>query len=78
METPKPKCCTEFTFLLGVLAETRDEYEMLERSLSFSFPKVFLVARFRSVLLIILYIFQRFIPLEPFFQDRMLSVVTAK
>lgn len=78
METPKPKCCTVFIFLLGVLAEPRAEHKMLECSLSFSFPKVFLLATFRSVLLIILCIFQRFIPLEPFFQDRMLSVVTAK
>lgn len=78
METPKPKCCTELIFLLGALAESCAEYKMLECSLSFSFPKVFLLARFRPVLLIIFYIFQRFIPLEPFFQDRVLSVVTAK
>lgn len=63
METPSPKCFTEFIFPLGALAEPRAEYKMLECSLSFFFPKVFFLTRFRPVLMIIFYIFQWFFPL---------------
>lgn len=62
METPSPKCCTEFIFPPGALAEPRAEYKMLECSLSFSIPKVFFLTRFSPVLMIIFYIFQWFFP----------------